>query len=248
MWDALQEKGVWRGELWNRKKNGEVYAAWLTINVIYNEDGSVRYYVELSDDFTEKKEAEDMIWRQANFDFLTGLPNRRMLLDRLKQEIAKIDQSGKKLALLFLDLDNFKDVNDTLGHDMGDTLLLEVARRLRDCVRQIDTVSRLGGDEFAVILTELSDLPTAEKIAQAMLYALAQPYHLDGEIAYLSASIGMTVYPDDGKEIDTLLKNADQALYAAKQGGRNRMSYFRASMQAAAQNRVPAFQRYARGS
>lgn len=238
MWDALQEKGVWRGELWNRKKNGEVYAAWLTINVIYNEDGSVRYYVELSDDFTEKKEAEDMIWRQANFDFLTGLPNRRMLLDRLKQEIAKIDQSGKKLALLFLDLDNFKDVNDTLGHDMGDTLLLEVARRLRDCVRQIDTVSRLGGDEFAVILTELSDLPTAEKIAQAMLYALAQPYHLDGEIAYLSASIGMTVYPDDGKEIDTLLKNADQALYAAKQGGRNRMSYFRASMQAAAQNRI----------
>ena len=238
MWDTLHEKGVWRGELWNRKKNGEVYAAWLTINVVYNEDGTVRYYVELSDDFTEKKEAEDMIWRQANFDFLTDLPNRRMLLDRLQQETTKVNQSGKKLALLFLDLDNFKDVNDTLGHDMGDKLLMDVARRLMDCVREIDTVSRLGGDEFAVILTELSDLPVAEKIAQDILHSLAQPYRLNGEIAYLSASIGITVYPDDGTGIETLLKNADQALYAAKQAGRNRMSYFTAFMQAAAQNRI----------
>ena len=238
MWDALGKKGFWRGELWNRKKNGEVYLAWLTINVVYNEDGSVRYYVELSNDFTEKKEAEDMIWRQANFDFLTGLPNRRMLLDRLQQEIVKVNQSGKKLALLFLDLDNFKDVNDTLGHDMGDLLLVDVAGRLNECVREIDTVSRLGGDEFAVILTELSDLRIAETVTQCMLRSLAQPYRLDGEIAYLSASIGMTVYPDDGTGIETLQKNADQALYAAKQAGRNRMSYFTASMQAAAQNRI----------
>ncbi len=238
MWNTLHEKGVWRGELWNRKKNGEVYAAWLTINVIYNDDGSVRYYVGLSDDFTEKKEAEDMIWRQANFDFLTDLPNRRMLLDRLQQETTKVAQSSKKLALLFLDLDNFKDVNDTLGHDMGDRLLTDVAHRLTGCVREIDTVSRLGSDEFAVILTELTDLPTAEKIAQKILHALAQPYWLDDEVAYLSASIGITVYPDDGMQIDVLLKNADQALYAAKQAGRNRMSYFAAFMQAAAQNRI----------
>ena len=238
MWKALAQKGFWRGELWNRKKSGEVYLAWLTINVVYNEDGSVRYYVELSNDFTEKKEAEDMIWRQANFDFLTGLPNRRMLLDRLQQEIVKVNQSGKKLALLFLDLDNFKDINDTLGHDMGDVLLTEVAGRLTECIREIDTVSRLGGDEFAVILTELSDLRAAEIIIHCMLRSLAEPYRLDGEPAYLTASVGVTVYPDDGNGIETLQKNADQALYAAKQAGRNRMRYFTASMQAAAQNRI----------
>lgn len=238
MWDALNEKGYWRGELWNRRKNGESYAAWLTINVVYNEDRSVRYYVELSNDFTEKKEAEDMIWKQANFDFLTNLPNRRMLIDRLKQEIVKVNQSDKKLALLFLDLDNFKDINDTLGHDMGDHLLLDASKRLKDCVREFDTVSRLGGDEFAIILTELSDLPTMEKIAHNILNSLAQPFHLGSEIAYVTGSIGITVYPDDGTEIDTLLRNADQALYAAKLAGRNRMSYFTASMQAAAQNRI----------
>ena len=238
MWDALDEKGHWRGELWNRRKNGESYASWLTINVVYNEDRSVRYYVELSNDFTEKKEAEDMIWRQANFDFLTNLPNRRMLMDRMKQELVKVNQSGKKLALLFLDLDNFKDINDTLGHDAGDHLLLDVAKRLKDCVREFDTVSRLGGDEFAIILTELSDLPTMEKIAHSILRSLAQPYQLGSEIAYVTGSIGITVYPDDGTDIDTLMRNADQALYAAKLAGRNRMSYFTASMQAAAQNRI----------
>ena len=238
MWRELREKGVWRGELWNRKKNGELYAAWLTINVIYNEDGAVRYYVVLSEDFTEKKEAEDMIWRQANFDFLTGLPNRRMLLDRLHQEAVKVGQSGRKLALLFLDLDNFKDINDTLGHDVGDVLLTDVAGRLAECVRNVDTVSRLGGDEFAVILTDLPGLPAAEKIAQKILRSLARPFSLNDEVAYLSASVGMTIYPDDGVDIDTLLKNADQALYAAKQAGRNRMRYFTASMQEAAQKRI----------
>lgn len=238
MWDSLNEKGYWRGELWNRRKNGESYASWLTINVVYNEDRSVRYYVEMSNDFTEKKEAEDMIWRQANFDFLTDLPNRRMLIDRMKQEIVKVNQSDKKLALLFLDLDNFKDINDTLGHDAGDHLLLDVAKRLTDCVREFDTVSRLGGDEFAIILTELSDLPNVEKIAHKILLSLAQPYHLDGDVAYVTGSIGVTVYPDDGTEIDTLWRNADQALYDAKLSGRNRMSYFTASMQAAAQNRI----------
>lgn len=238
MWDTLNDRGYWRGELWNRRKNGESYASWMTINVVYNEDKSVRYYVELSSDFTEKKEAEDMIWRQANFDFLTDLPNRRMLMDRLKQEIVKVNQSGKKLALLFLDLDNFKDINDTLGHDMGDHLLLDVAKRLKECVSEIDTVSRLGGDEFAIILTELSDLPTMEKIAHNILHALAKPYHLGSEIAYVTGSIGITVYPDDGTDIDALLQHADQALYAAKLAGRNRMSYFTASMQAAAQSRI----------
>lgn len=179
-----------------------------------------------------------MIWRQANFDFLTNLPNRRMLMDRMKQELVKVNQSGKKLALLFLDLDNFKDINDTLGHDAGDHLLLDVAKRLKDCVREFDTVSRLGGDEFAIILTELSDLPTMEKIAHSILRSLAQPYQLGSEIAYVTGSIGITVYPDDGTDIDTLMRNADQALYAAKLAGRNRMSYFTASMQAAAQNRI----------
>ena len=238
MWNAINTTGHWQGELWNRRKNGEVFAAWLTINTIYNPDGSVRNYVELSSDFTKKKEAEDLIWRQANFDFLTGLPNRHMFLDRLRQEVRQAQRSGMPLALMFLDLDHFKDVNDTLGHDMGDLMLQETSRRIISCVRDMDTVSRLGGDEFTVIVTELGDPGSVERVAQEILRRLAEPFKLGQEVAYITASIGITVFPDDGTEVDDLLKNADQAMYAAKQQGRNRSSYFTPSMQKAAQARM----------
>ena len=237
MWKDITATGHWQGEVWNRHKNGSVYAAFLTINTISNPDGSVNRRVALFFDITEKKESEELIWRHANFDALTQLPNRRMLLDRLEQEIKKSHRTGLALALLFLDLDEFKDVNDTLGHDMGDILLKEAAQRMCGCVRETDTVARLGGDEFTIILSELEDVASVERVAQDVLQKLSEPFLLGEEIAYISASIGITLYPADATEIDDLFKNADQAMYATKTLGRNRYGYFTPSMQEAAQYR-----------
>jgi diguanylate cyclase (GGDEF)-like protein/PAS domain S-box-containing protein len=189
-------------------------------------------------DITSKKESDELIWRQANFDTLTSLPNRHMFHDRLEQEIKKADRTGLKTALLFIDLDKFKEVNDTLGHTMGDILLKEAARRIGECVRETDTVSRLGGDEFTVILGELDDTGSIERIAENILKSLVIPFRLEHEIAYISASIGITLYPNDATDVDDLVKNADQAMYAAKDGGRNRFSYFTQSMQQSAQARL----------
>ena len=238
MWNAIIGSGHWQGELWDRKKNGEIYAKLLTINTILNEDGSVHRYMGLFTDITEKKKSEELIWQQANFDALTGLPNRRMFHDRLEQEIKKAHRAGLPMALLFLDLDRFKEINDTLGHDMGDILLKEAARRLSSCVRESDTVARLGGDEFAIVLGELEDPGNVERIAQDILRKLAEPFQLGIETAYISASIGITLYPEDAIGIEALLKNADQAMYDAKRQGRNRTGYFTPSMQEMAQSRM----------
>ncbi|NVK39684.1 MAG: EAL domain-containing protein [Oceanospirillaceae bacterium] len=174
----------------------------------------------------------------ANFDPLTGLPNRRLFRDRLEQEIKKAHRSNGRLALLYLDLDRFKDINDTQGHDIGDILLKEAARRLERCVRESDTVARLGGDEFTIILGDLDDTDTVAPISQQILRTFNEPFQLAGRKDYISASIGITFYPDDAGDVNTLLKNADQAMYVAKEQGRNRFHYFTASMQRAAQARV----------
>ncbi len=238
MWDAIKGNGYWQGELWDRNKNGDVYAKFLTINTILDEDDSVHRYVALFSDITEKKKSEELIWRQANFDMLTGLPNRRMFLDRLEQEIKKAHRAGQPMALMFLDLDRFKEINDTLGHDMGDILLKEASRRLSSCVRESDTVARLGGDEFAIVLGELDDPGNVERVAREILMKLAEPFQLGIETAYISASIGITLYPEDATACEALLKNADQAMYDAKRQGRNRTGYFTPSMQATAQSRM----------
>ena len=189
-------------------------------------------------DITQQKESEELIWKQANFDTLTGLPNRHMFHDRLAQEIKKADRAELEMALLFIDLDQFKEVNDTLGHTMGDILLQEAARRIGGCVRETDTVARLGGDEFTVILAELGDTGSVERIAENIRQSLAKPFLLENEMVYISASIGITLYPNDAANVDDLLKNADQAMYAAKNEGRNRFSYFTPAMQQSAQARL----------
>lgn len=189
-------------------------------------------------DITQKKESEYLIWQQANFDALTGLPNRHMFHDRLQQAMKKAHRSGLPMALMFLDLDRFKEINDTLGHDMGDILLKEAAQRLNNCVRETDVVSRLGGDEFTVIISDLSDSSNVDHIAQNILRKLAEPFDLKNEYAYVSASIGITLYPEDAATIEDLLKNADQAMYLAKNTSGNRFCYFTKSMQEAAQNRM----------
>ncbi len=235
---SLNSVGNWQGEVWDKHKNGEAQAKWLTINTIKNADGEVHRYLALFSDITEKKRSEDLVWRQANFDMLTGLPNRRMFRDRLEQEIIKSQRAGMQFALFLIDLDQFKEVNDTLGHHVGDLLLDETAKRIVACVRESDTVSRLGGDEFAVILTQIPDNGHVEKIAQNILTRLNDPFNLGNETIYISASVGITLYPADAGDVDQLLKNADQSMYEAKNQGRNRFSYFTASLQIAAQKRV----------
>lgn len=238
MWHALASTGRWQGEIWNRRKNGEEYPEWLSINSLDDGRGKVLRRIALFSDITEQKRAEETIWRQANYDHLTDLPNRRLFQDRLQQEIMKAQRAGLFLALLFIDLDRFKEVNDTLGHQAGDLLLVQAARRVGECVRATDTVARLGGDEFTVIMSELADTDRVGEVAQMMLEALAMPFELNGELAYVSASIGITIYPNDAEDLESLLKNADQAMYSAKEQGRNSFSYFTGSMQATAQKRL----------
>jgi diguanylate cyclase (GGDEF)-like protein/PAS domain S-box-containing protein len=234
---ALAQHSHWQGDVWSRRKNGEIYAESLTVTAINDAGGLTRYRVGLFSDVTEKKNSEQAVWLQANNDALTNLPNRRLFRDRLAQDIARATRAQQQVALLFLDLDHFKQVNDVLGHDAGDALLIEAARRIRECVRDSDTVARLGGDEFTVILYGGDCVTVAERVSEQILAGLTQPFALGREKAYISASIGITLFPDDARDIESLLKNADQAMYAAKEIGRNAYSWFTAELQEAAQAR-----------
>ncbi|HEY8605747.1 MAG TPA: EAL domain-containing protein [Noviherbaspirillum sp.] len=189
-------------------------------------------------DISEKRKSEEVIWRHANFDGLTGLPNRRLFRDRLEHEVLKARRNGLPMALLFIDLDRFKEANDLLGHDVGDQLLIEAANRIRHCVRSSDTLARLGGDEFTAILAELDDLAHVEWIAQKIIAILGEPFRLGDEVVYLSASVGITLFPSDASTPEDLIRNADQAMYAAKNSGRSRFSYFTPAMQKLAQMRL----------
>jgi diguanylate cyclase (GGDEF)-like protein/PAS domain S-box-containing protein len=210
----------------------------VSVNAIEPEAGTHPHHLCMIEDVTAKKQSETLIWQQANFDTLTQLPNRRMFLDRLAHDMLKSQRDQSRIAVLFIDLDHFKEVNDTLGHQQGDVLLIDAARRISACVRKSDTVARLGGDEFTVILTELEAPDHVARIAQAILNSLLKPFDLGQEQAFVSASIGITLYPDDALDIDDLLKHADQAMYAAKGAGRNRYSYFTPTLQVAALNRM----------
>ena len=220
------------------RPDGAVVWIDMSIAKIETESSTNLHHLCMIEDVTEKKKSEAMIWQQANFDTLTELPNRRMFHDRLEHDIMKCRREGLRIAILFIDLDHFKEVNDTLGHHQGDILLVDAARRIRSCVRESDTVARLGGDEFTVILSELDEVNAVEGIAQKIIRALQAPFTLGEEQAFVSASIGITLYPDDALDVDNLLKHADQAMYAAKGAGRNRFSYFTPALQVAALNRM----------
>ena len=235
----LQEHQPFRNFEINRLgRDGSVYTVCLSGEPIFDEAGRFAGYRGIGSDITKSKAAEDLIWKQANFDPLTGLPNRRMFHDRLRHEVKKVQRAGLQLAVLFIDIDNFKEVNDTLGHPMGDILLIEAARRIADCVRETDTVARLGGDEFTVLLNEIDDVGSIERVSSSILKRLAEPFSLGSNSVLSSASIGITLYPNDTTAIDDLLKNADQAMYVAKNQGRNRYSYFTPALQQAAQERL----------
>ncbi len=227
MWRALAESGSWRGEIWNRAKSGKVYVEWLAIKQVRDEQGEASHYVAVFSDISERKAAEERMQQLAHYDALTGLPNRTLFHDRLQQSLAKAKRDKTCLALMFIDLDEFKPINDSLGHHVGDLLLKEVARRLLDCLRrESDTVGRLGGDEFVVILPDMETLADATRVAEKILEALARPCELAGRSVGVSASIGIAAYPEHGADDKQLLKSADAAMYQAKQAGRNRYALY----------------------
>jgi diguanylate cyclase (GGDEF)-like protein/PAS domain S-box-containing protein len=235
---TLNAIGRWQGESWGKHKDGHYYAQWMTISTIYDADGNVEKRIALFSDITERKKSEEIIWQQANFDSLTGLPNRRMFFDRLKQATKRTRRDHQKLAVMLLDLDNFKEINDVYGHDQGDLLLIEVTKRIQQCIRQSDILARLGGDEFTIVVTEVKNERFLEQIAQQIIKSLQPAISLNDHIVYITASIGITVFPDDGENVDRLLKHADQAMYQAKGNGKNSFSYFTSAMHHAAENRL----------
>jgi len=243
MWETVQRTGGWQGEVWDRRKNGEVYPKWLTISTVKDADGVATHYVGTQSDISERKVAEDRITDLAYFDQLTGLPNRTLLLDRLKQAMTASARSESNGAVLFIDLDHFKTLNDTLGHDKGDLLLQNVAERLAANVREGDTVARLGGDEFVVVLGNLNGsieeaANETETVGEKILAVLNQPYQL-GDIAYRSTpSIGATLFKGSEIAIDDLLKQADLAMYKAKDAGRNALHFFDPDMKTAVMERA----------
>jgi len=237
MWASIDSTGTWQGEIWDRRKNGEVYPTWLTITAVKDSEGNVTNYVGTHTDITERKAAEAQIRNLAFYDPLTQLPNRRLLIDRLQQALASSARSGREGALLFIDLDHFKTLNDTLGHDHGDLLLKEVALRLATCVREGDTVARLGGDEFVVMLEDLSENASeaasqTEMVGDKILAALCRPYDLHGHDYRSSSSIGITLFDAPQNSIEDLMKRADLAMYQAKAAGRNTLRFFDPRMQA----------------
>ena len=238
MRESIDTSGSWQGEIWNRRKNGEIFPEWLTITGVKDECNTVTHYVSTLTDITARKAAEDQIKNLAFYDPLTGLPNRRLLIDRLRHAVASSVRHQSNGALLFIDLDNFKNINDTLGHAQGDLLLQHVGERLSACVRDGDTVARLGGDEFVVMLQDLSDSRTeaatqTEAVGEKILAALRKPYVLSGVTHHSSASVGVTLFNGSTDSVEDLLKRADLALHQAKESGRNALRFFDPEMQAA---------------
>lgn len=237
MWQAITEAGYWQGELWNRRKNGELYPALASISAVHDAQGKVTKYISVSTDITEFKQAEDRIRYLAYYDPLTELPNRTLLRDRAEQALSKAAREHAEAALLFLDLDHFKTINDTLGHLSGDMLLQEATQRIRAALRHTDSVGRLGGDEFLIVLSR-STATSAAHVAHNLIARLAQPFSINGHDLIVTASIGIALYPRDGDDFDELHKNADIAMYKAKELGRNRYHFFTPELNQAAMERL----------
>ena len=226
MWQTLLEEDRWEGEFWNRRKDGRLYIQHAKISAVRDAGGQIIRYVGVASDVTLIRESQRRVEHLAYYDFLTNLPNRSLFADRLKQAIAQTDRHGKLLAVAYLDLDGFKPVNDAWGHQAGDLLLMEVARRLQSCVRAGDSVARMGGDEFVLLFGNANDVHEIELAIRRILAAISLPINIGGRVAGITASIGLTIYPNDGQDADTLLRHADQAMYAAKQLGKNRFHLF----------------------
>lgn len=226
LWDSLKNKGYWQGELWNRRKNGEIYPQFQIMTAIRDEDNHITQFASIFTDITERKHHEELIRYQAYHDILTGLPNRSLFYDRLNHCILQSKRHNTIFAVMFLDLDRFKSINDTFGHDVGDALLKEVATRLQHVIRESDTVSRFAGDEFTMILPEIGDMYNALQVANKILDIFSPPVIVGECVLTISSSIGISLYPMHGEDADILLKRADQAMYCAKQNGRQNVQVY----------------------
>jgi diguanylate cyclase (GGDEF)-like protein/PAS domain S-box-containing protein len=229
MWSQLASDGYWQGEIWNRRKNGEIYPEWLTITAIRNELGEIYQYAGIFCDISERKQQENEIRRLAYFDELTKLPNRRLFNDRLRMAVARAKRHDSKLAVMFVDLDHFKKINDTLGHNTGDALLIEAADRLSECTREEDTVARLGGDEFILLLPEVDSVEEVTKVADRIVSSFSEPFLKADQKLFVTSSLGISVFPDDGDTAEVLIKNADAAMYRSKDEGRSTFNLFNPS-------------------
>lgn len=226
LWQTILAGDMWRGEVVERRKDGSLYAVDQTITPIRDDTGSVTHFLAIQNDITERKRQTERDHYLAYHDDLTNLPNRALFMGVLQHAINHARQSGRSLALLFLDLDGFKPINDTLGHPIGDRLLIAVSERLSAAVRKSDTVARVGGDEFAIIQTDLQDAGIAASLADKLLQSLAQPFRVDGQRVRTTASIGIAVFPADGDKPEELLMKADKAMYGAKHRGRNQYTFY----------------------
>jgi diguanylate cyclase (GGDEF)-like protein/PAS domain S-box-containing protein len=226
MWETLNTNGQWQGEIWNRNKRGEIYLEWLSIAAVKDNEGNLSHYIGIFSDITSEKESEERLEHLAHYDQLTGLPNRILFNDRLKQALTLARRARNKVAVMFLDLDGFKPINDRLGHAAGDELLAQVAKRLSQCLRKSDTVARFGGDEFTIVLPEISDQESVVKIARKIIKEIAIPYNLDGNEAGITTSLGISIYPTDGNQPHTLVQKADNAMYHAKRHGKNHHEFY----------------------
>ena len=238
IWTAIRQNGRWESEHWSARKDGQEYAVWLSISATTDEIGNITQYVVVFSDITQRKRDEERIRYQATYDQLTGLPNRSLFTDRLSVALHQAQRSGQRVGLMFIDLDGFKLINDTLGHDVGDELLKEVAQRLLVSVRQGDTVTRFGGDEFTIIMPDLGEMRNVLAIAHRIVDSLKLPFLLKGTEAYISASIGITSFPDDAQTVQALMKNADAAMYRAKETGKANFQFYTHGLEAESNARL----------
>ncbi len=238
LWSTISQGNTWRSEIVNKRKNGELYTEEMTVTPVKNERGEFKHYIAIKRDISEKKSYEEKLDRLAHHDALTGLPNRLLFSDRLTQRLAACERDGTSLAVMFCDLDRFKIINDSLGHNYGDILLQEVADRLMLTLRDVDTIARMGGDEFTIIVSDISDERHITHVAQKVLDSLARPFSVLGQELFVTGSIGVSVYPDNGTDVETLVKNADTAMYMAKDEGRNTFQFYTGSLNEDAMERM----------
>ncbi|WP_127475989.1 diguanylate cyclase domain-containing protein [Sulfurivermis fontis] len=230
MWLTLQNEGQWEGEIWNRRKDGKHYLEWLTISGVRDEAGTITHYVAVFSDITSEKENEERLYHLAHYDLLTDLPNRMLFYDRLRQGLLRAKRNNRQVAIMFLDLDGFKQVNDELGHHAGDELLRQVARRLSGVLRASDTVARFGGDEFTVSVPDLTPDDDISRVAQKIIAAVAKPYYLGSNRVQVTTSVGISLFPQDGEDPDSLITHADMAMYETKKGGKNSYRFYAAPL------------------
>jgi len=238
LWSDLKATGYWQGEIWNRRKNGEIFPEWISISLVYDICHEISHFIAIFSDITHLKDTEADIEFLANYDPLTKLPNRRLFIDRLDQSIKTAAREKTRLAVLFFDLDHFKDINDSLGHSTGDLMLIEVGNRINACMREVDSVSRLSGDEFAAVINDIHDIGSVITVVQKIIDAIRQGFKIHEYELHVTISIGISVYPNDGEHYELLLKNADTAMYCSKHNGRDNFEFFSPSMSSQALERL----------